>query len=73
VPAALTLITFVEDTIQNYHSKGEMTDEERAAFLQQLEDLKKDPAWQTDAERAVPAPTTPPPDSGSTVHGAVTG
>jgi hypothetical protein len=51
-PAVVTLTQFITDTIHNYHSQGEMTDEERAAFLQDVANLKQNPAWQTDAERA---------------------
>ena len=51
-PAVMTLTQFVTDTIHNFHSQGEMNDQEKADFLQQVADLKQDPAWQTDAERA---------------------
>jgi hypothetical protein len=52
LPALQTLTGFVTDTINNYRRAGELTEQERNDFLQQVKDLKKDPAWQTDAERA---------------------
>jgi len=52
VPAVVTLTGFITDTIHNYHSQGELTQEERDGFLMDVANLKKNPAWQTDAGRA---------------------
>lgn len=62
-PAVTTTVKFVEDTINNWKASGvAMPDDQWNSVKQQIDDLKQDPAWLTDAERGVAAP---PPTTGS--------